>query len=90
MYEAPKEFWFAVLLLSVVAFALALAIHATRGGRAAGQTRLAPAVVVPRVSPSDVAGETTPAGTPSAEAQRRAIEFNDATSRFNAPDSQPH
>ena len=87
--ERPKDFLFAVLLLSVAAVALAaVAIHATRAHQAGTPPASATAAGRRLSSPSSMSGVATPGGTPSVAAQKRAKEFNDATSRFNAPDDQ--
>ena len=86
----PKNFLFAAVLLSVVAIPLAAVLHT-----AWERHRIAPVLPKPNVGrqellPAQVSGAPTPSGTPSAAAQRRAQEFNDATNRFNAPDDQQH
>ena len=85
----PKHFLFLVLLLSVVAVVLAVAIHAARAPRPVGPTPFAAEAGRRPPSSASVSDAFPPNGTPSAAAQKRAKDFNDATNRFNAPDDQP-
>ena len=86
--QRPKNLLFPVLLLSVVAVVLAVAIHAARQPRPVGPAPSAAAGYQPP-SPAFVSHPVPPDGTPSAAAQKRAKDFNDATNRFNAPDDPP-
>ena len=89
--KRPKNFLFVVVLVSVVAIALAVAAYTVRERHSTTtRTGSAPAAVQAAQSPGPVSGVPTSGGTPSAAAQRRAQEFNDAANRFNAPDNQPH
>ena len=87
--KRPKNFLFLVLLLSVVAVVLAAVIHATRVGRPRSQTPFSDEAGHGSPVPNSVSDAAPPNGTPSAAAQKRAKDFNDATNRFNAPDDQP-
>ncbi len=87
--QRSKNFLFLVLLLSVVAVVLAVAIHAAREPRRVGPAPSAAAADHRSPSPASVSDPVPPDGTPSAAAQKRAKEFNDATNRFNAPDDPP-
>ena len=89
--KRPKNFLSVIILVSVVAIALAVAAYTVRGRRSTTiQSGSAPAAAQAARSPGLVSGGSTPGGTPSAAAQQRAREFNDATNRFNAPDEQQH
>ena len=85
----PKNFLFLILLLTVVAVVLAVAIDAAREPRPEGQPPFGSEAGRLSPSPAFVSRTAAPDGTPSAAAQKRAKEFNDATNRFNAPDDQP-
>ena len=86
--KRPKNFLILVIVLSVAAIGLATALHAMRQPRQQTQTTLSPAESRPVFSPAPVTVDSPKNGAPSAAAQKRAKDFNDATSRFNAPDSQ--
>ena len=88
--KRPKNFLFAVVLLSVAAIALAAVLHTARERHPNAPVLSMPEVGRQGLSPAPGSGTPTPSGTPSAAAQRRAQEFNDATNRFNAPDDQQH
>ena len=87
--KRPKNFLFLVLLLSVVVVVLVAVIHATRVGRPRSQTPFSAEAGHRSPVPNSVSDAALPNGTPSAAAQKRAKDFNDATNRFNAPDDQP-
>ena len=80
--ERPKNFLFLVVLFTVVAFALAAAFYATRPPRPVTATGPALETSRPESLANPVAANSAPAGTPSAAAQKRAKDFNDATNRF--------
>ena len=88
--QRPKNFLLLVVLVSVVTVALAAAVFYTTR-RSLTPSRTVPSATADRLSSSPapvVVVDAPPAGTPSAAAQKRAKEFNDATNRFNAPDGQ--
>lgn len=87
--QRPKNLLLLVVLVSVVTVALAAVFYTTRASIPPRRSVPAPATT-DRLSssPAPVVADASPAGTPSAAAQKRAKEFNDATNRFNAPDGQ--
>ncbi len=86
--KRPKNFLLLVVLVSVMALALAAVFFTTHRSLPPSGAAGSPATTLPWVSPVPVVVDTPPAGTPSAAAQKRAKDFNDATNRFNAPDGQ--
>ena len=88
--KRPKNFLFVAVLLSVVAIVLAVAIHTARVSRPADRQSPASGTVPQATPPTLTPERAVPDGSPSAAAQKRAKDFNDATSRFNAPDEPQH
>ena len=86
--KRSKNFLILIGVLSLVAIGLAVAYHAARQPRQQIQTVPSPSAGRPSPPPAVVTLDTPPGGTPSAAAQKRAKDFNDATNRFNAPDGQ--
>ena len=86
--KRSKNFLILVVVLSLVAIALVVAHHGTRQPHPPTQTAPSAAAGRSLSSPAVFTLDTPPVGTPSAAAQKRAKDFNDATSRFNAPDGQ--
>lgn len=86
--KRSKNFLILIGVLSVLAIGLAVAHHATPQPRQQIQT--VPSPVAGRLAPPPAVFtlDPPPGGTPSAAAQKRAKDFNDATNRFNAPDGQ--
>ena len=88
--KLSKNFLFVIVLVSVVvAIALAAAIHAARErGPEERPSTVQGSGIRPLLLNSILDGSGSN-GTPSAAAQKRAKDFNDATNRFNAPDDPP-
>ena len=88
--KLPKNFLFVIVLVSVVvAIALAAAIHAVRERGPEERPSTVQGSGLRPSLPASVSDASVSNGTPSAAAQKRAKDFNDATNRFNAPDDQP-